>query len=410
MANGIYTLNNSGAYNFYSPTISSNYFDTAITSASTVNFGTAGFSQAGAVATPLGLITVSIQYSSMPYIRYQVGGGIAAGGSTYYAPTNYMIAGLASWRAEGVGVPLTSSIVRFGKLTNGETGYGFVCQASDGSLAVSQNYKSMYVHPDSSGNKLRTASASNNATPVTGNWQNQAGTYNQSLTQNITFDYPMDYPPLIFITYSDGPIALNGMIRDGNGKFVGASICAASGIGAWSGYGGNAAVVQNTYSFTYFLVSHQEPLYGDSSTYGMEVYDASGTRTFSSRFYVPSISKTSINLPYFYISGTYYSTYYVSEGGTSVSKTASQGVCINSFHSITNTMFITTFDYGGSGPGILTMAGRYLNVSSTYVTCTGSPTASLFAANGAITNIPDSVDFMRGNTTTTDVFFATYQT
>jgi hypothetical protein len=264
----------------------------------------------------------------------------------------------------------------------------------------------MYLHPTSSGAKLRTATAVTPTTPIAGNYSTQAGTYNQSLPQNITFDAPFTYPPLIFIVSSDGPIAFNGMIRDGSGKFVGASISAASSIGTWSGYC-TAAVGNYSYSFTYFIVSHETPAYG-GGTQGIAVFDSAGNNTFSSNYFVPSITKTSISRPYFYLSGSYGSTAYTAAAGSSISKTSSQGVCINSFHTMTNLMFYVYFNFGSSGTGPTTIGGRYISVGSTSVSCVGAPTASLFTAYGALTNLPDSRDAHLGNTSSMDVFFANY--
>lgn len=407
MANGVSTFAADGSYNFYSPSASSNYFDTSLTASTDTSFGTAGFADAGAIVTPLSLVSLSVQYSSQPYIRMNTAGSVAAGGSTFYAPTNYRLNGLASYNGQGIGTSLSCSIYRFGKLTSGDTGYGFTCSASDGSLAVSQTYRTMYLHKTSSGAKLRTATAVTPTTPIAGNWSSQAGTYNQSLPQNITFDAPLATPPLIFITSSDGPISFNGMIRDGNGYFVGASISAASSIGTWSGYG-SAATGNYSYGFTYFIVSHEIPTYG-SSTHGVTVYNASGTPTFSSNYFVPSFAKVTIERPYFYLSGSYGSTAYTAASGSSISKSASQGVCINAFHTMTNLMTYIYFDYGGSGTGPTTIGGRYITVGANSVTCAGAPTASLFTAYGAITNLPDSRDAHRGVTTTMDVFFANYE-
>jgi len=407
MAVGIATYAADNTLNFYSPSASTNYFDTSITASTTTDFGSADFSQAGAIVTPLSLVSIDVKYSSLPYIVMNTAGAVDAGSSKFFGPSNYQLAGLSTYNAQGIGTALSCSIYRFGKITGTPSGYGFSCTSNDGSLAISQTYKTMYLHKTSTGEKLRTATAVTPTTPIAGNWSSQAGTYNQSLPQNVTFDEPLNYPPLIFVTSSGGPIAFNGMIRDAGGKFIGASISAASTLGTWTGYG-EAATGNNSYSFTYFIVSHEIPKYGDD-TYGIRVQDGSTNTTFTSNYFVPSITKTSINRPYLYISGTYNNAAFTAADGSSITKTASQGVCINSFHTMTNLFTYIYFSYGSSGTGPTTIAGRYIEVGSTSVSCTGSPTASLYTAYGAITNLPDSRDAHRGNTTSMDVFFANYE-
>lgn len=405
MPNGIRVYGTGGEIKFDSPTISSNFFDLALNATVTTNFGSSEFSSAGAIATPLGVMTITMDYNSSTWFKFNLAGCVSTSGSTYYRPTAHLLQGVLYPYA--VGTALASQILRFGQLTNGATGYGFTCEASDGTLAISQTAKAFYIHPNSAGSRLRTATATSNATALSVG-DGPVSSYTQSLSQTITFDYPMNNPPLIFITQSDGYIALNGMIRDGNGKYIGASICTSPTITMWGGFGGQGAVSPVSHSFTYFIVSSDIPMYGGGNTHGLEVFNGAGTKVFSSSHFIPSIQKTSVALPYFWMSGTYTAATWTYTNTSTLTKTAAQGVCINSFHAMTSATGYATFgnESGNMTQGILTVAGRYISVGQTTVVCKGMPTSSLFVVAPAMMNVPESWDFNLGNTATLPVFFA----
>lgn len=412
MAEGLASYDNAGNYTFYSPSMSSNFFDTAIQTSAGTTLGNAAFQSAGSIVTPLGLSSWTYG-ATYPNYGFTIPGGVNSGGTTYYAPTMQLITGIAGFQPFYVSSNMSVDVQRFGKLAAPLTGYGFSCQASDGLLAISQDYNSYYLHPNSASAKLRTGTASSNATGLYGSSiYEPVNSYNQSLTQNITFDYPMTRPPLIFITASSGPISLNGMIRNANGKFIGASICASPTYSMISAdFGGYWAAAAASRTFTYFIVSQEEPLYGAVPAYGLEVYNSLNSRVFSSRHFIPPVTKTTITLPYMALNGPLdrgtwvYGPTYQSNSSSNISKTTNQGVCINSFHSITGAVGYVYYYYIGP----LTLAGRYIHVTDSNVAVSGLATSSIMATYPSQPGLTNSVDFLRASTSTMDVFFARYQ-
>lgn len=411
MADGLVSLNDLGGYNFYSPGMSASFLNANSSITYTTAIDTNGFVSTGGIVTPDSPMSISINYGSLPQFRCNVAGAINAGATQFYGPSAYLVTGYSGYITVGVNTPITSNVQRWGQRTAAASGYGFECAGTDGNLVVSQDYNSYYVHPTSTGSYTRTAVANTNATALLGSGGGYATSYSQSMTQNITFDYPMDVPPLIFVTNSDGPIALNGMIRDGNGKYIGASVCAKATLQTWGAALGYAAVGTNSYNFTYFIVSHDIPPYGGVSTnYGIEVFNSTGGKVFTSRHRVPSMRKATVNLPYMRMNGTSLVSYgNVNTGSVNLSQY--EGACINSFHAITGVVSYVSLEwsYGGT-EGPMTVCGRYMNVAGGgWVATQGECTASMFVAYPALTNLPQTIDFHLGNVSTMDVIIAKYQ-
>lgn len=411
---GISTIDNLSKINFYSPQMSSNYFDTSINASNTTSFGDPSFSLAGNISTPFNPSSWFVDFSNYTY-KFTVPGGVNTGGDQYLGPALYVIQGPSNFVRVIVQSKIQCNVARFGKLSNTSNGYGMQCLATDGYLAISQNYKTYYLHPDSSLNKIRSSVANNNATALSGPLGSAATSYNQSFTQNITFDTPFDNPPFIFITESSGPIAFNGMIMDSNNKFVGASICAAPGFDRWplAGYPPYpyAAITPKSFTFSYFIVSADIPANSSASSYGMEVYDSSSNVTFSSKYFIPSINKLTVSMPYLQLvaqsSGGLNN--FVRQNSHTLQKTATQGVCINSFQAITGLTCEGDILFGSAYFGAMTLAGRYITVSPTSYTITGEPTSSIYVYAAAIYGAPSTYDFVYGQTSNIDVFLANYE-
>jgi hypothetical protein len=296
----------------------------------------------------------------------------------------------------------SSRVVGFGKrASDATTGYGFSALGVDGLLAVSQDYTTYYIHPSAAGTNLRTGTATSLPSYAPGGYGDTTSYYGQTVTQNITFDQPHTEPPLIFVTRCDGPIAFNGMITDANGKYIGASIVAASSfVGLDQSWKGVGAYQGNTYGFTYFIVSPEAPVYRSASTYGMQVFDGSGNVVFDSRNFVPAFSKTTIPTPYLYFPNYSYTPY----NTFSFSKAANVGICINNLPSICGHVGYYSLNISGLLLGPNSLLGRYLSTSDTGGYVYGYGTCAFFCTP----EIGASFDYTLQNAPNLDLFSANY--
>jgi len=400
MSYGILTKDAAGAFLLHSPSINGVFHkNTGIYSSSVVNIPVDGFPTSFGISTPLAPVTF---HKNLITDHFSLGGSVASGGLNYYPPsarvltkTNlewpYPVITANATFVHTFGVPPT-----FGN-------YGFMARgANAGQLAISDAYRVYTVHPNSAGSKIRTGTASSLVVPSSFG-EATFSTYTQNIDANIIFDKPYNQPPLIFITASSGMIAMNYMLRDANGLFIGASIVAAATF-VDEGVKGVGAYQSNTYSFSYFIVSDEVPVYVPTENYGMRVFNASGGKVFDSGSFVPNFYAVSVVSPYLTIEANRTFANYHS---VAFSRSANQGVCINNIHSISGVATYTSYSVPGGKGGPLTFMGRFMNVSSsTYSAFYG------YAAGSIMVQYPEEVgsyDFHTNSNTMMDVFFASYQ-
>ncbi len=412
MTYGFVTYAIDGVKNTYSPSYSSDFFYQSITTNTQQQLAFPGFVQSGGAVTPTAKF--SINTSPTPY---QSGAIVTTAGvfnqpnSTFYLPQKYLVLGStvqSYFRQSGIVNSIPCNVIGFGKKTATAGSYGIEVSSTDGNLTIDQNYKTYYVHKNSSGNSIRTASASSipSFTTLTTN-------YTQTQVQNVTFDKAYDNPPLIFITECSGPVSFNGMITNSLGKYIGASIIAASTfvrvtVDNYAAYG------SNTYTFSYFIVSQENPLYGDTSTHGINVFDESSNIVFTSKYFVPSFLLQTYSTPYMNFQFTGPSSdgsglKYFEQNTTTGVKTANQGICINTFPSMCGfsqyVQFVFTVAYGP-----ICIFGKFLTVSSTSWNIKGYGTCAFLSVLNAPTNsfLWESYDFQLSSSSNFALFFSDY--
>jgi len=400
MSYGIFTKDAAGAFLMHSPSINGVFHkNTGVYSAS-ASIPVDGFPTNFGISTPLAPMVFT---KDLITDYFSLSGSVAGGGLNYYQPDARVLTKTSlSWPYPVItsnaafvhtfGVPPT-----FGN-------YGFMARgANAGQLAISDAYRVYTVHPNSAGAKIRTATASSLVMPVSFG-ESTFSTYTQSTDANIIFDKPYSQPPLIFITASSGMIAMNYMLRDANGLFIGASIVAAATF-VDQGIKGVGAYQSNTYTFSYFIVSDEVPVYVPTENYGMRVFNSSGGKVFDSGSFVPNFYAVSVASPYLTIEAN---RTFANYNNVAFSRGANQGVCINNLHAISGFSSYSSLNRnGGSYIGPMTFMGRFMDVSSS--------TYSAFYGYGSGTiTIPypediGSYDFHTNYNTMMDVFFASYQ-
>lgn len=395
MTLGIATQDASANLLMYSPNMNGTFFRGAGTFNQTATIQDSTFTNTFAICTPLDPAYIGIQYVNCA-------GSVSVDGKTYNQPSPLLTAQpphpyAPSWFDERIGTTQSAYVHYFGTPPASIGNYGFRAAGSlSSTVAVDNNYKSIYVHPDSNGNRIRTGTAYSIAShPRTDN-QIPVGTYvdmSQPVSQTITFDKPYNNPPLIFILTSTGAISFNYMVKDANGKFIGASIVAEStfsavGNGVVSGVG---AYTGNTFTFTYFIVSDEDPVYVSPSDWGVRIFGSNSNKIFDSSYFVPSFDYLTIPMPYMrldYTSGYTYDNY----AGFGKSN-ANIGICINNLNSFTGTAMYNSWNVdAGSGSvfhtGPRNVTGLYLNVDNYSGSIYASGTAASTFCLGNQVNFP----------------------
>lgn len=289
-------------------------------------------------------------------------------------------------------------------VTQYASGYGFACNSANASIAVSNEYKGFSIHKDSGGSKIRTGSATGLAF-LPGIYNNQT-TFTQPHGINIVFDKPYDAPPLIFIVESSGPIALNFISRDANGKYVGAEIIPAATISSSGDARGTAAYTNNSATFSYFIVSSEAPHYPETNAYGMKVFSSSNECIFDSTSFIPAIASVSIPKPYFSLDADMYFRNHSTSSFTIPS--AWYGVCINNMNAFTGTTAYASWAINGVYGGPINFCGRYMHKNSAGATFSGAPTLAFLKANMYPGSQPASWDFTRGGDQNMPILYANY--
>jgi len=346
-----------------------------------------------AITTPLETFKWNRDYGGYYREGFWTSGTGSATGEIYYQPTveNFYC------------FPNMTFVHSVGALENTETGYGFK-SVGPTSMAVSSKRKIYYLHPNSAGSTIRSATATSIPSTPPPNWVEAVTYFDQPTGPNIIFDQPHTNPPLIFIQSSTGPIAMNFMNRDVNGKYVSASIVASSSF-TDPGYPIGASFWgSNTYSFTYFIVSDDLPVYGDSAIYGIKVWGEGGDTIFDSSYYVAPLQTLLIQTPYYNLDADWYSRQY---NNTTFNIPPTHGICINNFQAITGRMTYWSISFAGNYFGPHALAGRYIHLHSqsetiTTVTVAGGGTCTWWHRMGGALS---SLDFTRQNTPTMNILY-----
>jgi hypothetical protein len=284
------------------------------------------------------------------------------------------------------------------------TGYGFAGNNGAGSLAVSNEYKGFSIHKNSLGSKIRSGSASGLA------WLPALGANSTTFTQptgaNIVFDKGYDAPPLIFITESSGPIALNFITRDSFGKYVGAQIVPAATLLNSGDARGVAAFTNNSCTFSYFIVSSEPAQYSDVNDFGMKVFNASSECIFDSSAFIPSIHSWTIAKPYFCLDSDMF--YRNHAAYTLTFSSLYTGVCINNFPAFAGTTSYASWAISGVYGGPINFCGRYLSKSGITAQMYGAPTLAFLKSPCYPGTQPASWDFTRGGDQNMPILYANY--
>jgi len=387
MSQGIQTFNSSGVTNMFSPVMNEYFFkqSAALTNTTSIPLG-ADFASLLSLSTPIDLTTATTPQFFNATWTLRSAGMSSVNGLTYHRNSisfSYVNPFYAFNANNYVAQPTQAIVHSLGKTTvASQDNYGFYCLNDDGSsVVVDSKYNSYYIQTDAGGNKIRTATAQS-APSFAGL---QPSDYLIPRRDTIVFDEPLDSPPLIFIVQSSGSITLGYFNRDGNGKYVSASVFAKPNVSnagspvGWGFWGGTS------YSFQYFIVSKEKPKYGaDAIPWGVRVFNQSGQTIFDSNYFVPSFSGFNINLPRMALSLPFSAGQYTTIGSPysalntfSTGLPASTGVCLNNFNVMAG---FSNYPVRNDAPfaviGPASIFGRYLNVNNGVMTAEGGGTSS----------------------------------
>lgn len=359
MSEGIFTWDASGRNYLNSLTMTGIFFNAAGTYRNDAGIGSNGFASTNGVFTPIEPFVYPDRSNNFDL---RVPGDLLTNATGYRQPRKFV-------NSSDGGADLTNLIPNavfahtFGTPPAPPAGdYGFrAAGVNSNAVAVDARKSSFYAHPASNGSFIRSATVGSLPS------QTNLVVYNQPTAPNILFGQDFIYPPLVFVTSTTGPIAMNYMARRSNGRFYGMSVVAQSTIVNQGGINGVAAFQGNTYSFSYFLVSPEIPNNNPVSPYGIQVFNEGGGKVFDSSYYEPSINFLAGSKPTFKIQNFTYSA-----TNLTLTKGSTQGVCLNNFivgtgHTWYATQLITT----GIGIGPSNVTGRFLTVSPTSATVSG---------------------------------------
>lgn len=393
MANGILTRSAAGELNMYSPAMNGVFYNSNGSYQYSGAIPSSGFATQHAIVTPTAGMSAQFTSGAAWGGTVNIVGSANAEGTYFYQPAAYENGGNGSVYPPNVN-PLPCHIYTFGTPTT-PSGYGFFAPgANSAQISVDANHKAYYVHPDANGSVIRSGTCSSMSSSTSNN-----SSYSQPTSASILFERSFINPPLIFVTESSGPIALNYMTQDGNGKFNGMSVVAASSMSN-QGLRGTAPYSGNSYSFSYFLVSDEDPIFGNSADYGMKVFNQSGSKVFDSAFFSPTFQVVTVTKPYGYLSNGSYNTTY-----SDITKTAKRGVCLNNLNSVTGSTIYTSW-IGVGGP--FSLFGRYVSATLTNARIQGAGTCGIFRVNTLPQYWWNSFDYTYGSVSNMPILFANY--
>lgn len=278
--------------------------------------------------TPVSEISIEQDITNREVV-INVAGSLSADASLYKPPAKQFTLAVGNYNNYADDLNLTPATVAchaFGVSTApvvSET-YGLKSFGVNSTVNIDPTTKQYKLHPDSSGNKVRTATAVN--WPVNKYFPTSDSTLisDSDVAQNITFDMAYDNPPLIFVvdirfnetmgTNDFRTVSLLRMMKNASGKYVGAKVICMGKYGSDSGWelSGSAGTftlsgnqLSATMDFDYVIVSDEDPTYdlpSISTDYGLKVFDSSGTTVFDSTYVTPNISLNDIvDRPYSFV-------------------------------------------------------------------------------------------------------------
>ena len=262
--------------------------------------------------------------------------------------------------------------------------WGIYIEKNNGYTVISPNNRMYSVHPTSTGALIRTGVANSAVGEQTYSGGLTLSTNNTP--QNVTFDKPYDAPPLIVLTASSGPVSLLGMRRDGSGKYIGAVVVAGRTLSTYPGRPFAFGMwTQNTYTFSYVIVSTELPLYPQSSPQGIKVWNSDGVEIFNSSERVTTNNVNQIIRPFYSVnaklgrrSWPYTLSDFQQQYNSSQAIDSSKiGVVLNNFSALTGVMCVPDQGNPISDPlyfGIVSGYGRYVTVSSSLASFTSAGT------------------------------------
>lgn len=406
---GIWTRNENGETLMFSPFMRGIFFNTSGTFINDSTIPTNFFLPNFGIATP----TEPFEFQrALETIKLSASGHISINAANYFEPRLFLISGFNYFGEARMEIEKRPSFVySFGNPPPPPANdYGFRALGQtlvpDQFVSVDSRNKSFYLQPTSSGTKIRSATVSSlpSAKPTL-----PQDFYQQQTEPNILFDREYDVPPLIFVTNTTGPVALNFMARNANGKYYGMSVVAESSFTddlPW----GLGAFQSNTYSFNYFILSQQEPIFGSQSNHGIQVFGSSGEKVFDSSYFVPTFFRNVITIPNLIFENI---PAEISFEFRQLSFVGPIGVCLNNINTGTGIAF-----YGSSGvPGFTfapyTYTGNFLEVNNGVATVWGRASNAVWGLYGPETaplGIPHNYKWRSGTVNNTmSLFFATYE-
>lgn len=403
---GVWTRDQNGKTLMFSPLADGVFFNGAATYLNDAAIPTNNFTNNVSISTPLEPFRFRRGFQGG-----QGGFSVDATGSvndetfTYFAPRLNLLTG-TPYPLIGLN-PTASFVHTFGTPPPPPANdYGFRSIGRDQqAVSVDSRNRSFYIHPDPSGNFIRTGttiSLPSNLDPVS-----TVPITEQPTTPNIVFEREFDTPPLVFVTKSTGPIALNFMARNAAGKYIGMSVAANATLTSTSF--GTAAVQSNSYTFDYFLVAPEEPIFGTPSNYGMQVFNQNGVKVFDSAYFEPVNFRSVIAKPAFELKNVpaNYFINFVPFTGTS-----GLGVCLNNMNLCTGVAFFTAVQLPDQVVGPVNFAGRFLEVGDNTATISGNASNAIFARffTGSFpTGVPFTFEWNKGVAPNQNVLFANFE-
>ena len=285
------------------------------------------------------------------------------------------------------GLPMT--VYTFGEKVPPSSGFGFSASNNYGLSVIDQTYRSLHVQQNSSGECL-FSSIAYGVPAFSGGGGAPPSAYSlPAIDPNITFPAPLDKPPLIFITTSDGWISFYGFVKNEAGQYIGAVIVTQKGFGQVPNGSYNfyyPSVELSPANFTYFIVSEDTPsAYSPDTDHGMIVRNADGAIVFDSRYLHAWVDKNSGASPK--VSVSFNGAIQVNYTGASIVAYGTigmpNGVCINNFNAVTAMSSIPSIAIPGQGFNLagdsVTFYGQYIRAGDGYAMASMAATAGVTA-------------------------------
>ena len=268
--------------------------------------------------------------------------------------------------------PIAVEVACFGKRLNiTPTGFGLYCNNIDNYTLINKDTVNLSVHNNLSGVTEFTATANSVPIGYTFGYRNLP-----TIAPNIIFPKPLLKVPLIFITESNGPVALYSFTKT-SGFYTGATIITKTGT-TFNSYNKRriiyytAGATAPTVTFSYRILAEDEPLTPTvAENFGLIVFKDSTTKAFDSRWSLPTFRIISVNSPKALTTGQFNFT-----GVATTAINAGEGVCINNWSFATSVFTFKEGEYEDyynvTSLFLSTLAGQFISVlRNTSITTSG---------------------------------------